>query len=147
MGEEPKSPFYALESMRNHAWSEFQEKARIEWRLSFGIWAGLLAGTGAVLSAEHLRRTDWLLYLTALAVFVVFVVHARFLLWVQGRLARSREFLREAQSRMQDLLDLKTKSGGNRRPNWMQPSLQVQLAVTLLAGSMLLLVVYAVPTC
>lgn len=143
MDEDTKRKFDSLMSHRDHVWAEFGDKVRAEWRLSFGIWAALLAGAGTILSAESLKRPFWLPWVAGATVITLLVLHLRFLLWIQRTLEKARKTLREADCAMRDLAGLSKLNSQERSSGWRATSLQVQLGITLLLGGALLIAVMA----
>ena len=145
MNDDAKRAFDAWASFRDHAWHQFQEKARVEWRLSFGVWGALLASAGAILGTTGVTRTSLLEWSSIVAVLVLLVVHARFLWWIQQCLGQGRASLREAEQHMLALLEAERPVGPDRGATWKQPSLQVQMAITVLLGAALVFVVHSLP--
>ena len=145
MEDEKKNEYDAWTCLRDHVWCEFEEKTRLEWRLSFGIWVALLSSAGAVLSADQLKGSILFIILTCLVIIVVAYLHARFLGWIQSSLRKSRDIQREAETKMRALLHLAPLTLGTRKQTWQQPSLQVQMLITILVSITLLLVVLALP--
>lgn len=145
MNEDQKRQFDAWESMRDHAWREFEEKSGAEWRLSFGIWAALLASAGALIAAGtatvaiiRQQVTPCVIVLTVLVV----VIHATFLYWVHKKLQSARCYLFEAQEEMRKLL--KTPSKQHKRSIWQQVPIYVEFVITiLLAGIFLVVFMYS----
>jgi hypothetical protein len=146
VNDDDKNEYDAWTCLRDHAWREFEEKTRTEWRLSFGIWAAILSSAGAILSADQLKGSTVFEILAWLAVIIVVYIHARFLVWIQASLRKSRGILREADTKMRALLHKAPTTLGPRRATCRQPSVQVQMLITLLVSITLLLVVYALPT-
>ncbi len=145
MDEKDKREYDAWASLRDHAWCEFEEKTHLEWRLSFGIWVALLASAGAILSASTLKGSTDIEIFAWVGVFVVAIVHARFLWWIQRSVRTSREFQREAEAEMRRLLHTAPVTLSPRKSAWLQPSVLVQMLITVLASITLLLVVHALP--
>ena len=137
MTEEEKRKFEAWESIRDHAWREFEDKARVEWRLSFGIWAALLAVAGALIGTGQIGSGVVPMGVAWIIVGSVVVTHAIFLYWVQTKLQNAREYLSEAQTQMRDIL-----GGGKRddpeRSIWKQVPMYVEFGISiLLAGALI----------
>jgi hypothetical protein len=57
--------------------------------------------------------------------------HAVFLYWVQTRLQSAREYLSEFQGEMRKLVKATVK-GPQERSKWRQPSMYIQIGITLL---------------
>ncbi len=145
MEEEKKNQFDAWMAMRDHAWREFEEKTRTEWRLSFGIWAALLTSSGAILSADKLLESTTIKVSAWIMVIIVMVIHTRFLYWIQDSLRTTREYHQEAEAEMRRILDLDPIDLGHRKSAWKQSSVQIQILITVLVCTTLLLVVHALP--
>ncbi|MBN1806388.1 MAG: hypothetical protein JW837_14160 [Sedimentisphaerales bacterium] len=145
MNNDDKNEYDAWTCLRDHAWHEFEEKTRTEWRLSFGIWAAVLSSAGAVLSADQLKGSTGFTLSAYLAVVIIIYIHARFLAWIQSCLSNSRDVLRQADTSMRGLLHQDPRILGPRRPAWRQPSVQVQMLITILVSITLLLVIHALP--
>ena len=139
MDEDNKRSFEAWESIRDHAWREFQDKARAEWRLSFGIWAALLAAAGALIGTGRTGSGVVPPVIAWIIVGGVVVAHASFLWWVQIKLQSARAYLSEAQEQMRSLLSV---SGGkdSRRRIWKQVPMYVELGISILLAGVLIAV-------
>ncbi len=118
MEENIKRKFDAFASIRDHAWREFKDKAKAEWRLSFGIWTALLAAIGALITSK-LKLPINVCILSAVLVFIV-ILHGYFLYWVQCKLDSARIILHECQTEMRKYLDLSVNS--YERNKWKQPA-------------------------
>jgi small-conductance mechanosensitive channel len=139
--EDEKRKFDAWESIRDHAWREFENKSRAEWRLSFGIWAALLASASALIAshqplAVNLMK-EWSCALAFLA-FAILLGHFYFLYWIQTRLQEARESLSEAQGAMRHLLE--DEKPQPPRSIWEQVPMYVEGFITIL----LIVVLYVV---
>jgi len=149
MTEDEKRKFDALESLRDHAWREFKHKSRAEWRLSFGIWAALLASMSVLIASNKPLvgnlMEDWLCELKLLAVAIP-IGHIYFLHWIQIKLGEARDILNEAQNGMGEMLgagSLTTKLHNKLtkpRSNWKQPPLWIESGITILLVVMLYVV-------
>jgi hypothetical protein len=51
-GDEAKKRFDALSVLEQEQWKEFENKVSHEWRLSFAIWASMVASSGAILGGK-----------------------------------------------------------------------------------------------
>ena len=145
MKDDEKNQYDAWKCIRDHAWNEFIEKTRTEWRLSFGIWAALLSSAGAILSSRNLNGSIGFMLLVGLAVIIVNYTHYKFLEWIQNCLAKSRKILHEADDEMRGLLHKAPMTRKPRGPVRKQHSVQIQMLITHLVSITLLLVVYALP--
>lgn len=142
MNEDSKRNFDAWTAMREHAWREFEDKARAEWRLSFGIWAALLASAGALIGASTISKPPAFKYGAPIILIVLIIAHAFFLRWIQRKLEGARKYLWEAQGQMRKCIDISYKQGQfERSPWWKQPSLIVQLMITVVLACVLWIVV------
>jgi len=138
MTEEEKRKFEAWESIRDHAWREFEDKVNAEWRLSFGIWAALLAAAGALIGTG---RTCSGVVQSAIAYIIVsgvVVAHAFFLYWVQTKLQRAREYLLEAQRQMRSILNVGDRE--ELRSIWKQVPMYVEFGISILLAGVLVCV-------
>lgn len=142
MTEDEKRKFDAWESLRDHAWREFEEKSRSEWRLSFGIWAALLASAGALIAAGATVasfRQQVTSSVIVLAVLVVVLVQAVFLYWIQTKLQEARGYLSKAQDEMSTLLGAPNQPH-KERSIWGQWPMYVELVITILLVGVLFVV-------
>ncbi len=144
MKEKDKRTYDALVSVRDHQWKEFEEKTRLEWRLNFGIWAALLTSTGAVIKANEcsLSGSEEIRIAIAIVVFLVIILHYSFLHWIQGSLKLCRKFQHEAEGEMRKLLSLPPEIFSERKPAWKQPTVIVEMLISILLGTILLLAVF-----
>ena len=135
MTEDEKRKFDAWESIRDHAWREFEDKSRAEWRLSFGIWAALLASTGALIASGHSTAANLIknVSLCWFAFFALVIVlgHVGFLYWIQRKLQKAREFLFHAHVVMRYLLDGTVVESEDRKI-WKQVPMYVESGITIL---------------
>jgi hypothetical protein len=130
MTEDEKRKFDAWESLRDHAWREFEEKTRVEWRLSFGIWTALLASAGALISADGQTIGGLIEQVALWVIGVVVLTHAAFLYWIQKRLRSARDDLYKAQVQMRELLNAPTEPPP--RSIWKQVPMYVEFGITIL---------------
>lgn len=141
MDDKARHRLDALVSLNNQEWAEFQEKTQVEWRLSFALWTALVAVIGGILGgkATELLIPFWM-KLGAVFVCVALVfLHLVFLLWIQKRLGHARSNLTVVRYDMWSLVRLGTPQGyGERRRAPCQPSLWVQLSITLVLSGVLL---------
>lgn len=145
MDVDDKNEYDALVSLRDQAWREFEEKTRLEWRLSFGIWIAVLTCAGAIFKASALRGSLLLEFSAWIGAVIVIFVHMYFLIWIQSALRRSRSFQREAESGMRKLLNMKSASISPRKTAWKQPSVMIQILISFIVSGTFLVVVYALP--
>jgi hypothetical protein len=127
MDENAKREFDALHALTEQAWRDWDHKTRHEWRLSFGLWAALLAASAAVL------QTTFRPHPTAVVVggLVVFVLHIVFLAWIQRRLREHRKEFLALRARMPAPATPAPSSGQDKC--WCEsPSVWTQTAITLL---------------
>ena len=123
MDENAKRAFDALHALAEQAWRDWDHKSRHEWRLSFAIWAALLAASAARLQTS-IEIPAWAV---VLAGGFVFLFHALFLRWIQKTLdAFSREF-HDFRSRMPSPVT-PTAPAVPRPPWWGSPSVHTQLS-------------------
>lgn len=134
MKDEVKNQFDALAAFRDHAWKEFQDKSGAEWRLSLAVWAAILSAAGAVLSRDGFKPPTGAVPVSGLVLLSVGGLHLWFLHWVQRKLGEARRFLSESQARMRELAGLPATPVSPRGSPWKQPTLYVQLAITVVVG-------------
>lgn len=142
MTEGMKRKFDAWESIREHAWREFEDKSRAEWRLSFGIWAAVLASASALIANENLLGNylmkQWPSWVFVVALGIV-LGHFAFLYWIQTRLGEVRGILEQAQAEMRTLLGARAPTL-KKRSNWKQLPMYIEVFITIL----LIVVLYVV---
>jgi hypothetical protein len=127
MDDKAKMEFDALQALSEQAWRDWDHKTRHEWRLSFGLWAALLAASAALLQAKF--RPDVTLVVVAGA--AVFVLHVVFLAWIQGRLREYRKAYLALRARMP--APVKPDDATGRERCWCEsPSVWTQAGITLL---------------
>jgi hypothetical protein len=127
MDENAKRAFDALHALAEQAWRDWDHKSRHEWRLSFAIWAALLAAAAARLQTS-IEIPVWVV---VLAGAFVFLFHALFLRWIQKTLDAFRNDYHAFRSRMP--APATPAAAVVPRPPWYKsPSVHTQLAVTLL---------------
>lgn len=142
MNETDKHMFDAWAAIKKHEWHEFENKVRAEWRLSFGIWAAILASTGALIGAELRIQPTIFEYVALLVLIFVIVLHTIFLRWIQQRLKETRDNLSEAHSKMRQCLDPTYEQKKFTRTSWWkQPSVIVQFMITIILVCVLWIVI------
>lgn len=127
MDEKAKSEFDALLALSEQAWRDWDHKTRHEWRLSFGLWAALLAASAALLQAKF--RPE--LTLVVVAGIAVFLLHVVFLAWIQGKLREYRKEYLALRARMP--AQARPEAPRGRQRCWCEsPSVWTQAGITLL---------------
>jgi hypothetical protein len=127
MGEEAKREFDALHALSEQAWRDWDHKTRHEWRLSFGLWAALLAASAALIQTSYRPN----LAAVAIAGVVVVVLHLRFLAWIQSRSKEFRKDYIALRARIPELVRPSQPSGEDKC--WCEsPALWTQAAITIL---------------
>jgi hypothetical protein len=129
-----KTRFDALHALSEQWWRDWDHKSQGEWRLSFGIWAALLASAAAV--TKSLVPIPLVLAIVAGATVVT--VHVMFLMWIHGTLRENRAHMRVCQKEMAKLAGLELKDEG-WRPVFRKVSFLVQGVITLLLALVLVL--------
>ena len=127
MDENAKRQFDALHALTEQAWRDWDHKTRHEWRLSFGLWAALLAASAVLL------QTTFRPHPTAVVVggIAAFVLHVVFLAWINGKLREHRKDFIALRARMPAPVTPVPPSGEDKC--WCQsPSLWTQAGITLL---------------
>lgn len=135
MTEEEKRKFDAWESIRDHAWREFEDKSRAEWRLSFGIWAALLASASALIASGHSTIESLMKNVPpcwfVIPALVIVIGHFAFLWWIQSKLQGARNYLSEADTEMRKLLGSSEPKQKKRRVRNQFP-LYIEIFITIL---------------
>jgi len=122
-----KAQFDALHALSEQAWRDWDHKTRHEWRLSFGLWAALLAASAAVLQSSFRPPFTYVIA----GGIAVFVLHVVFLAWIQGRLKEYRKEYSALRSRMP--APVKPETSAVHDGCWCRsPSLWTQATITLL---------------
>jgi hypothetical protein len=97
----------ALKTLNDFNWNEFKEKTKLEWRFSFGIWAGYSAILTAYLSKIIKFEVSFIFYLIYIIILAVIIgFHFGFLYWIQKKLRTYRYNMIIVQKKMTDLLKL-----------------------------------------
>lgn len=143
MTEDEKRKFDSWESLRDHAWLEFEEKSRAKWQLSFGIWTALLASAGALIASgtktiANIRALECSHLLVFGALLLVVIGDAVFLYWIQEKLQKARELLSNADIEMRNLLG--ASSQPHVRSIWKQVPMYVEFGITVLLACVLFVV-------
>ena len=146
MDEDSKRKYDALKSLNDQYWAEFQEKTRLEWRLSFGLWTSMVMAIGSIFAGKaaevDIARLKWP------AVFFCLVpigLHFWFLWWIQRKLQAIRGYIATLRNEMWAQLHLDKQEHANRN-RFRQPSFYVQLGITcLLAAILLASIFYSIP--
>jgi hypothetical protein len=136
MDENAKRAFEALHALAEQAWRDWDHKSRHEWRLSFAVWAALLAASAARLQTQ----IPIPLWAVLLAGAVVLFFHALFLRWIQKTLTAFRNDYHLFRSRMPA-----PATPGDRPEWWRSPSVHTQLIITLLLVVILAVVSHYAP--
>jgi hypothetical protein len=133
-----------LKDLADDQWREFNHKTRHEWKLSFSIWGGLLASITALLSGK-ITFTEKIslhvfLFLGVSIVIFILALHFWFLWWIQNRLQIIRKDAWDIYAKRWNQLFPEKQYSESNRSQFDQPSLWVQLGITLLLSTTLLLV-------
>ena len=122
-----KAQFDALHALTEQAWRDWDHKTRHEWRLSFGLWAALLAASAAVLQSNFRPPFTYVIA----GGIAVLALHLVFLAWIQARLKEHRKEYLALRSRMPAPVRPETPVAHERC--WCQsPSVWTQAGITLL---------------
>lgn len=143
MTEDEKRKFDSWQSLRDHAWREFEEKSRAKWQLSFGIWGALLATAGALIASgaktiDRFRTQECSHFVVVAGLWAVVIAHAMFLLWTQAKLQKARERLSLADGEMRKFLG--DSSEPYNRKIWTQAPMYVELSISALLAYVLFVV-------
>jgi hypothetical protein len=132
--------------MADDRWREYESKSQAEWKLSYSVWATLLAATGGLLTKTEgllVCRSTLLLIVIVFAVLAL-IVHWWFLDWVHKKLGSLRKEMNQILQKRQTLLGV--EGIGQVDPDSGRESLRVQLSITVLLGALLIGAAYGVPT-
>jgi hypothetical protein len=96
LDEGQKRKIDALQALLNYWWGEYQEKTKLEWKISLVIWALLATAIGGILTGKISSGTKYLLFgfpyiISILLIFILGVGHVMFLFWIQCRLKNFRD--------------------------------------------------------
>lgn len=146
-GEDAKRLLDALASLEKVQWSEYDNKVKHEWRLSFAIWTALLAASGTILSGkvnfgQLIQLFEPLPIVVPAFVIIVLVIllHLTFLIWIQSKLQRSRKNLWKIRKKMEELVAVPCQEKEFTRRIYAQVSMYVQLFVTLVLGMVFIMI-------
>lgn len=144
VSEDAKREFDALHALSEQVWRDWDHKSKHEWRLSFGLWAALLASSAALLQTEY-RPTQTQTLIIGGGLVVLILLHVWFLAWIQGRLWDYRTEYLDLRQRMPE--PVKPVKPSDRSRCWCKsPSLWTQVVVTLLLSAVLAMVALSEPS-
>lgn len=139
MNEDEKRKYDALQSLNDQDWAEFQEKTRLEWRLSFGLWSSMVTVIGSIFAGKatdvEIAGLSWAIAAVCLCIILI-GLHLWFLLWIQKRLQNVRYNLWTVRDKMWEFLSLVIPERPIRKI-LKQPSLYVQLGITCVLAAVL----------
>ncbi|MEW6688310.1 MAG: hypothetical protein AB1452_04365 [Pseudomonadota bacterium] len=135
-----------LAKLADDRWREYENKSRAEWKLSYSVWATLLAATAALLTkTQDILECRSTLLAAAIAFAVAaFAIHWWFLDWVHGKLGCLRKEMNKIVEKRRALLKLEGIAQADAESG--RQSMRVQLFITVLLGALLVGVAYVVPT-
>lgn len=134
-----------LAKLADDRWREYENKSQAEWKLSYSVWAALLAATGVLLTKTEglvVCRSTLLLAVLVFAV-LAFIVHKKFLDWVHKKLGALRKEMNTILDKRRELLGVVAVANTDDKSG--RESLRVQLWITALLGALLIGVAYVVP--
>lgn len=133
-----------LAKLADDRWREYDSKSQAEWKLSYGIWAALLAATGALLSRSTTNplSCSWLLPAAFVFVAAAFIIHCLFLNWIQQKLRALRLEMISILKRRRELLNLPSNESEGDKSG--RISMFVQLSLTVLLSALLVGTAYLV---
>jgi hypothetical protein len=134
-----------LAKLADDRWREYESKSQAEWKLSYSVWATLLAATGVLLTKNEgivLCRSTLLVVVVVFAA-LAFIVHKKFLDWVHKKLASLREEMTKILEERRKLLGLEALAKTDEKSG--RESLRVQLWITALLSALLIGAAYVVP--
>ncbi len=146
MDENKKNEFDALKEMEKGSWAEFQEKTKLEWRLSYAIWTVIVAAVGSIIAGKATGTKieipkEIIIFLCVLPL----IIHLLYLYWIQTCLRKSRYILNVIRDKMWTLVSI-TNPTPPSNPWYRQYSLWVQLGITLFLVIILVVaIVYVKP--
>lgn len=138
LGSDPKGRFEALAILERQQWREYDIKVRHEWRLSFAIWTALLAASGAIFGGRLQFGESHLLIKSLPTIFAILVsgfailYHHKFLYWTQTRIQEIRNSLWEIRTKMESIAETTLQEKQFSRDPKKQPSLDVQIGITII---------------
>jgi hypothetical protein len=135
-----------LAKLADDRWREYESKSQAEWKLSYSVWATLLAAMGALLTRSEgvlVCRSTFMLIVITFGVFA-FIVHWWFLNWVHKKLGSLRNEMNQILDRRRKLLNVDGSAQADAESG--RESLRVQLCITVLLGALLIGVAYVLPT-
>jgi hypothetical protein len=127
MNEEKRRRFESLYNLSEQAWRDWDHKTRHEWKLSFGIWAALLA---AAAGFDKIRVNIPLSIVVTIGL-IIFGIHLIFLSWIQIRLKDYRAEMNVLAEQMRRLAGTSQIVPKHSRLGVFSPI--IQLAITILA--------------
>ena len=135
-----------LAKLADDRWREYQSKSQAEWKLSYSVWATLLAATAGLLTKTQSIPVSQSTLLLIVIVFAVlaFAVHWWFLDWLHGKLGSLRKEMNRILEKRRELLNLECIDQADAESG--RESLRVQLSITVLLGALLVGAAYVVPT-
>ena len=134
-----------LAKLADDRWREYESKSQAEWKLSYSVWATLLAATGVLLTKnEGIVLCRWTLLLVVIVfAALAFIVHKRFLDWVHKKLASLRDEMNKILEKRRKLLGVEAVAKTDDKSG--RESLRVQLWITALLAALLIGAAYVVP--
>lgn len=135
-----------LAKLADDRWREYASKSQAEWKLSYSVWATLLAATGGLLTKNEgvLVCRSALVLVAIIFAVLAFFVHWWFLDWVHKKLGSLRKEMNLILNERRKLLNVQGADQPDAESG--RESLRVQLFITALLGALLVGAAYMVPT-
>jgi hypothetical protein len=108
----------AWQALLNYWWGEYQEKTKLEWKISIIIWAVLASAIGGILAdkisheMKQLIGNHPILLRNTMVGFLIGLsaIHEIFIWWIQRRLKEIRTTISEIRKGIHELLGIKENS-------------------------------------
>jgi hypothetical protein len=128
MDETARRRFESLYALSEQAWRDWDHKTKHEWKLSFGIWAALLASAAGF---DKVRVEVPIGIIIAIGL-VIFTIHLIFLWWVQIRLKDYRSEMGVLTTQMRVLAETAQVVPRHSRLGIFSPIIQVAITILVI---------------
>jgi hypothetical protein len=118
--------FEALKALEEQSWKEFQEKSKLELKMTLTIWLSLLLSLFKI----EIPQDYAILFITLLC--ILGFIHYLFLDWIYDRLKFSREYLINIRKQMFSIVDF-TPPKSNLKKDKKYIYLQFGVSVVLIS--------------
>lgn len=134
-----------LAKLADDRWREYDSKSQAEWKLSYAVWATLLAATASVITGGDdgfSIPSGSLVWIIGGFAFMALIAHWVFLGFIDCRLHSLREEMREILRRRRRHLDLNFSDDDEKVSG--RISLRIQVFITFLLAGLLIGTAYVV---